>query len=158
MPTKGSSSCKYQRQRRNSLHPRQKVQTPAETRETSRRRPRPNGQLEKGKPKADPTPIHLRGMEIPPASPTRLLDPSTGMNYVHLTDTLVDSFNALANEVQSLADRKTVLEHKLRFAHEQVRVLACAFSRSSFSLSPSSAPPPAAAATAALRWEARWVP
>lgn len=42
------------------------------------------------------------------------------MNYIHLTHTLVDSFNALADEVQSLTDRKTVLEHKLRFAHEQV--------------------------------------
>lgn len=42
------------------------------------------------------------------------------MNYTHLTHSLVDSFNALADEVQSLTDRKTVLEHKLRFAHEQV--------------------------------------
>lgn len=42
------------------------------------------------------------------------------MNYTHLTHTLVESFNALADEVQSLTDRKTVLEHKLRFAHEQV--------------------------------------
>lgn len=42
------------------------------------------------------------------------------MNYIHLTHTLVESFNALADEVQSLTDRKTVLEHKLRFAHEQV--------------------------------------
>lgn len=39
----------------------------------------------------------------------------------HLTQTLVDSFNALADEIQNLTDRKTVLEHKLRFAHEQVR-------------------------------------
>lgn len=45
------------------------------------------------------------------------------MNYIHLTHTLVDSFNALADEVQSLTDRKTVLEHKLRFAHEQVSYL-----------------------------------
>jgi len=43
------------------------------------------------------------------------------MNYPHLTKTLVESFNALADEVQSLIDRKTILEHKLRFAHEQVR-------------------------------------
>lgn len=47
------------------------------------------------------------------------------MNYIHLTHTLVDSFNALANEVQSLTDRKTVLEHKLRFAHEQVSYSVC---------------------------------
>lgn len=56
------------------------------------------------------------------------------MNYTHLTHTLVESFNALADEVQSLTDRKTVLEHKLRFAHEQVRLFhlvssgdACSF-------------------------------
>ncbi len=36
------------------------------------------------------------------------------------TQTLVDSFCALADEVQSLIDRKTILEHKLRFAAEQV--------------------------------------
>ncbi|CAI0646786.1 unnamed protein product [Colletotrichum noveboracense] len=44
---------------------------------------------------------------------------NSGMNYIHLTQTLVDSFNALADEVQILTDRKTILEHKLRFAHEQ---------------------------------------
>jgi len=44
------------------------------------------------------------------------------MNFQHLTQTLVDSFNALADEVQALTDRKTVLEHKLRFAHEQVGI------------------------------------
>jgi hypothetical protein len=38
----------------------------------------------------------------------------------NLTQTLVESFNALADEVQSLGDRQTILEHKLRFAHEQV--------------------------------------
>lgn len=43
------------------------------------------------------------------------------MAYVELSQTLAESFNALADEVQTLADRKTVLEHKLRFAHEQVR-------------------------------------
>jgi hypothetical protein len=47
------------------------------------------------------------------------------MNFQHLTQTLVDSFNALADEVQALTDRKTVLEHKLRFAHEQVRNWKC---------------------------------
>ena len=41
-------------------------------------------------------------------------------NYINLTQSLADSFNALADEVQILADRRTVLEHKLRFAHEQV--------------------------------------
>ncbi|KAG7125805.1 hypothetical protein HYQ44_000845 [Verticillium longisporum] len=46
-------------------------------------------------------------------------DLSNVMNYINLTQTLVDSFHALADEVQALTDRKTILEHKLRFAHEQ---------------------------------------
>lgn len=37
-----------------------------------------------------------------------------------LIQTLIESFNALADEVQSLVDRKVVLEHKLNWAHEQV--------------------------------------
>jgi hypothetical protein len=45
----------------------------------------------------------------------------TGMNTQLLTQTLVESFNALADEVQTLSDRQTILEHKLRYAHEQVR-------------------------------------
>jgi hypothetical protein len=40
-----------------------------------------------------------------------------------LLKTLTDNFNLLADEVQLLSDRKTILEHKLRFAHEQVRGL-----------------------------------
>ncbi|KAK1600509.1 uncharacterized protein LY79DRAFT_22131 [Colletotrichum navitas] len=51
-------------------------------------------------------------------------DTSSGMNYIHLTQTLVESFNALADEVQILTDRKTILEHKLRFAHEQYQYIA----------------------------------
>ncbi|TWU76860.1 hypothetical protein ED733_006230 [Metarhizium rileyi] len=46
------------------------------------------------------------------------------MDQLHLTHSLADAFNALADEVQVLADRKTVLEHKLRFAHEQFQYLA----------------------------------
>jgi hypothetical protein len=42
------------------------------------------------------------------------------MNSVHLIQTLTESFVALSDEVQSLIDRKTILEHKLRYAHEQV--------------------------------------
>lgn len=42
------------------------------------------------------------------------------MNNQQATETLVESFHALAGEVQSLIDRKTILEHKLRYAHEQV--------------------------------------
>lgn len=56
-----------------------------------------------------------------PHNPPSDVDVNDVMNYITLTQTLVDSFNALASEVQSLTDRKTVLEHKLRFAHEQVR-------------------------------------
>ncbi|KAI9166971.1 hypothetical protein HJFPF1_03087 [Paramyrothecium foliicola] len=41
------------------------------------------------------------------------------MSQNSLTQTLADAFNALADQVQALADHKTVLEHKLRFAHEQ---------------------------------------
>ncbi|KAK7408958.1 hypothetical protein QQX98_008836 [Neonectria punicea] len=46
------------------------------------------------------------------------------MAYLHLANSLADGFNALADEVQTLTDRKTVLEHKLRFAHEQFQYLA----------------------------------
>ncbi|KAK0618149.1 hypothetical protein B0T17DRAFT_537054 [Bombardia bombarda] len=46
------------------------------------------------------------------------------MSYIHLTQTLAESFSALADEVQSLIDRKTILEHKLRYAHEQFQYLA----------------------------------
>ncbi|KAI1864257.1 hypothetical protein JX265_008628 [Neoarthrinium moseri] len=46
------------------------------------------------------------------------------MNAQHLTQTLVESFNALADEVQHLNDRQVVLEHKLRYAHEQFQYLA----------------------------------
>ncbi|KAJ8129392.1 hypothetical protein O1611_g4238 [Lasiodiplodia mahajangana] len=47
-----------------------------------------------------------------------------GMNTQLLTQTLVESFNALADEVQNLSDRQTILEHKLRYAHEQFQYLA----------------------------------
>ncbi|KYK58239.1 hypothetical protein DCS_05252 [Drechmeria coniospora] len=46
------------------------------------------------------------------------------MDHRQLSHALADAFNALADEVQLLADRKTVLEHKLRFAHEQFQYLA----------------------------------
>lgn len=41
-------------------------------------------------------------------------------NLDELMKALTDNFNILADEVQLLSDRKTILEHKLRFAHEQV--------------------------------------
>lgn len=43
-----------------------------------------------------------------------------GMSYAELTHSLTDAFNTLADEAQGLNDRRIVLEHKLRFAHEQV--------------------------------------
>lgn len=55
------------------------------------------------------------------------------MAYLHLAHSLADAFNALADEVQTLTDRKTVLEHKLRFAHEQVRFSMFLFSPYDFS-------------------------
>lgn len=48
--------------------------------------------------------------------------PYNDLNYEELTKALTQNFNFLADEVQSLSDRKTILEHKLRFAHEQVRL------------------------------------
>jgi hypothetical protein len=46
--------------------------------------------------------------------------PSTALDHDELIKVLTDNFNILADEVQLLSDRKTILEHKLRFAHEQV--------------------------------------
>ncbi|KAK4226121.1 hypothetical protein QBC38DRAFT_481307 [Podospora fimiseda] len=46
------------------------------------------------------------------------------MSDAILIQTLTESFIALADEVQSLIDRKTILEHKLRYAHEQYQYLA----------------------------------
>jgi hypothetical protein len=43
-------------------------------------------------------------------------------DYEELTRTLIENFTVLADEVQHLSDRKTILEHKLRFAHEQVSI------------------------------------
>lgn len=36
-----------------------------------------------------------------------------------LVQTLIESFNALADEVQHLVDRKIILEAKMRWSHEQ---------------------------------------
>lgn len=57
-----------------------------------------------------------------------------GMSYAELTHSLTDAFNTLADEAQGLNDRRIVLEHKLRFAHEQVSDTFCV----SCFLSPSS--------------------
>jgi hypothetical protein len=42
--------------------------------------------------------------------------------FDELMKTLTDSFNVLADEVQLLSDRNLVLQHKLGFAREQVRI------------------------------------
>ncbi len=42
------------------------------------------------------------------------------MSYQDPVQTLIESFSTLADEVQNLIDRKTILEHKLRYSHEQV--------------------------------------
>jgi len=47
---------------------------------------------------------------------------NSDIDYEELTKTLTDNFNILADEVQLLSDRKTILEHKLRFAHEQCKL------------------------------------
>ena len=49
------------------------------------------------------------------------------MSAVSCVQTLTESFLALSEEVQSLIDRKTILEHKLRYAHEQVCLPAVFF-------------------------------
>ncbi|PQE20953.1 translocation complex component protein [Rutstroemia sp. NJR-2017a BBW] len=46
------------------------------------------------------------------------------LNYEDLTNTLIENFNHLADEVQLLSDRKTILEHKLIFCHNQYQILA----------------------------------
>ncbi|ELR10546.1 hypothetical protein VC83_05121 [Pseudogymnoascus destructans] len=51
-------------------------------------------------------------------------------DFDQLMKRLTENFNVLADEVQLLSDRKTVLEHKLRFAHEQYQVLALKYAPS----------------------------
>ena len=46
--------------------------------------------------------------------------PINDLDYEELINVLTDNFTLLADEVQVLSDQKTILEHKLRFAHEQV--------------------------------------
>ncbi|KAL2072518.1 hypothetical protein VTL71DRAFT_11861 [Oculimacula yallundae] len=50
--------------------------------------------------------------------------PFNDIDYDELIKTLTDNFSVLADEVQLLSDRKQILEHKLRFAHEQFQHLA----------------------------------
>jgi hypothetical protein len=57
--------------------------------------------------------------QIALSSATRAM-PLNDFDYEELTRTLTENFNILADEVQLLSDRKTILEHKLRYAHESV--------------------------------------
>lgn len=76
-----------------------------------------------------------------PSSPTTIS--STAQNIMPFNDfeceelikTLTENFSVLADEVQLLSDRKTILEHKLRYAHESVRVLLYFLSDSLTSIS-----------------------
>jgi len=65
---------------------------------------------------------HFPGMSTNAPLHTTMQDNEIGLD--DLVKSLVDNFNVLADEVQLLSDRKTILEHKLRFAHEQVRCKA----------------------------------
>lgn len=53
-------------------------------------------------------------------STDQFIEQFTAMDSPDLVQRLVESFTALAAEVEVLQDRKTILEHKLRYAHEQV--------------------------------------
>ncbi|CAG8975470.1 hypothetical protein HYALB_00004786 [Hymenoscyphus albidus] len=44
--------------------------------------------------------------------------------YEELTKDLIANFNTLADEVQLLSDRNTILQHKLSYAHSEYQVLA----------------------------------
>jgi hypothetical protein len=52
------------------------------------------------------------------------LDPNDMDHHGSQIQTLSASFQVLAEEVQALVDRKTILEHKLRYANERVSILA----------------------------------
>ncbi|KAJ1331164.1 hypothetical protein MN608_04622 [Microdochium nivale] len=68
-----------------------------------------------------PTTTHIRPQQPHDPYQDRA---ATVMSSQDPTQTLIESFNALADEVQSLGDRQTVLEHKLRYAHEQFQYIA----------------------------------
>jgi len=48
--------------------------------------------------------------------------PVNDLNHEELIKTLTENFSILADEVQLLSDRKTILEHKLKYAHESVSI------------------------------------
>ncbi|KAK3898868.1 hypothetical protein C8A05DRAFT_18612 [Staphylotrichum tortipilum] len=87
------------------------------------------------------------------------------MTDSQLVQALAESFLALSNEVQSLIDRKTILEHKLRYAHEQYQYLADKYAPAvpevSETLAKLQLPPdlhPLAAATSAVPLPKRGLP
>ncbi|KAG9235737.1 hypothetical protein BJ875DRAFT_458281 [Amylocarpus encephaloides] len=50
--------------------------------------------------------------------------PYHGIDYEELTRDLITNFNALADAVQLLSDRNTILQYKLQYAHTEYQVLA----------------------------------
>lgn len=54
--------------------------------------------------------------------PTILFQPHNmnDLDYEELTKDLIANFNTLADEVQLLSDRNTILQHKLSYAHSEV--------------------------------------
>ena len=46
--------------------------------------------------------------------------PFNDLDYEELTRTLTENFNILADEVELLSDRKTILQHRLQYALESV--------------------------------------
>ena len=46
--------------------------------------------------------------------------PENDLDYEELTKELINNFNTLADAVQLLSDRNTILQHKLQYAHTEV--------------------------------------
>jgi hypothetical protein len=44
------------------------------------------------------------------------------LDYEELTKELIHNFNTLADAVQLLSDRNTILQHKLQYAHTEVSI------------------------------------
>jgi hypothetical protein len=51
--------------------------------------------------------------------------PENDLDYEELTKELISNFNTLADAVQLLSDRNTILQHKLQYAHTEVSLSSC---------------------------------
>jgi hypothetical protein len=49
-----------------------------------------------------------------------LIMPDNDLDYEELTKELAKNFNTLADAVQILSDRNTILQYKLQYAHTEV--------------------------------------